>query len=130
LIPKDLINILRHKSEKDKTEKNIIAMAEDRRIILFIKFVFISSFVYNTSYITKYKGRNMAILSELVKVNEQPHARKNVIGDYCFNENYFQIRTYKAGDISRTEGQKQNIQIDKDMALQLINLLNQFIEQN
>ena len=71
----------------------------------------------------------MAIISDLVKVNEQPNARTNVSGDYCFDENYFQIRTYKAGDTNRIEGQKQNIQLDKEMASRLINLLTQFIEQ-
>ena len=72
----------------------------------------------------------MAILSELVNINEQPNARTNVSGDYCFDRNYFQIRTYKAGDVNRTEGQKQNIQLDKEMAQSLVKLLNQFIEQN
>ena len=71
----------------------------------------------------------MAILSELVNVNEQPNARTSVSGDYCFNNNYFQIRTYKAGDTNRTEGQKQNIQLDKEMAQNLVILLNQFIEK-
>jgi len=70
----------------------------------------------------------MAILSELVSVNEQPNARTSVSGDYCFDRNYFQIRTYKAGDTSRT--QKKNIQLDKEMAQSLVRLLNQFIEQH
>ena len=51
----------------------------------------------------------MAILSELINVNEKPKARTIVLGDYCFDDNYFQIRTYKEGDTTRTEGQKQNI---------------------
>jgi len=72
----------------------------------------------------------MAILSELVSVNEQPNARTSVSGDYCFDRNYFQIRTYKAGDTSRTQGQKQNIQLNKEMAQSLVRLLNQFIEQH
>ncbi len=35
----------------------------------------------------------MAILRELVKVNEQLNVRTEVVGDYCFDKNYFQIRT-------------------------------------
>ena len=72
----------------------------------------------------------MAILSELVKVNEQPNARTTVSGDYCFDRNYFQIRTYKAGDLNRTKGQKQNIQLNKEMAQNLVKLLNQFLEKS
>ncbi len=72
----------------------------------------------------------MAILSELINVNEKPKARTIVLGDYCFDDNYFQIRTYKEGDATRAEGQKQNIQIDKEMALKLVTLLNRFIKQN
>ena len=71
----------------------------------------------------------MAILNKLVYVNEQPNARTSVSGDYCFDNNYFQIRTYKAGDINQTEGQKQNIQLNKEMAQKLIELLNQFVKQ-
>ena len=66
------------------------------------------------------KDGKMAILTNIVRVNEQPNARTNVSGDYCFDKNYFQIRTYKAGDTNRTYGQKQNIQLDKDMAVKLI----------
>ena len=72
----------------------------------------------------------MAILRELIKVNERPNAKTEVVGDCYFDKNYFQIRTYKAGDTSRTEGQKQNIQINKKMAAELINPLNQFINQS
>jgi len=72
----------------------------------------------------------MAILSNLTNVNEQPNARTSVYGDYCFDRNYFQIRTYKAGDTNRSEGQKQNIQMDKAMAENLVRLLKQFIDQN
>jgi len=72
----------------------------------------------------------MAVLSELIKVNEEPIIRTSVLGDYCFNEKYFQIRTYKAGDINRKEGSKQNIQFDKEIASELVKLLNQFIKQN
>ena len=72
----------------------------------------------------------MAILSNLVHINETPNARTNVYGDYCFDRNYFQIRTYKAGDTTRSEGQKQNIQLDVEMAKELRTLLNQFIEQH
>lgn len=72
----------------------------------------------------------MAILSKLTNVNAQPNARTSVSGDYCFNRNYFQIRTYKAGDASRSESSKQNIQLDQAMAENLVRFLNQFIDQN
>ncbi len=42
----------------------------------------------------------------------------------------FKLEHNKAGDTNRTEGQKQNIQIDKKMAAELINLLNQFVNKS
>ena len=69
----------------------------------------------------------MAIINNLKYVNEVPNVRTLVEADYCYNKNYFQIRTYKTGDVKMEFGAKQNIQIDKQMAKKLIHILNEFI---
>lgn len=71
----------------------------------------------------------MAFINELVKVNDIPQVRTGVSADYCFNEHAFQIRTYKAGDSQRTEGSKQNLQLNKQMAQELIAKLQDFVDQ-
>lgn len=71
----------------------------------------------------------MAFIRELVHVNETPQNRTAVSSDYCFNESAFQIRTYKNGDTLRAEGSKQNIQLNREMALELINKLQDFVNQ-
>jgi hypothetical protein len=55
--------------------------------------------------------------------------KTEIIGDYCYDQKYFQIRTYKSGDIKMEESPKQNIQLDKKMAVELINLLSDFIKE-
>lgn len=71
----------------------------------------------------------MAFVNELIKVNDTPKVRSGVSADYCFNESAFQIRTYKAGDLQRTDGSKQNLQLNKQMAQELIVKLQAFVEQ-
>ncbi|EHJ9962204.1 hypothetical protein KB977_004626 [Vibrio parahaemolyticus] len=71
----------------------------------------------------------MAFINELVKVNDIPKVRSGVSADYCFNESAFQIRTYKDGDSQRTEGSKQNLQLNKKMARELIAKLQDFVDQ-
>lgn len=71
----------------------------------------------------------MAFIRELVHVNETPQNRTAVSADYCFNKSAFQIRTYKNGDTLRSEGSKQNIQLNREMVLGLINKLQDFVNQ-
>lgn len=49
-----------------------------------------------------------------------------VIADVIIENDYFQIRTYAAGDTEREKGSKQNIQLTKEKAKELISLLEVF----
>jgi len=71
----------------------------------------------------------MAIIKDIIRTNKQSHAQKVVSADYYYDNMYFQISTYKAGDVHRTEGKKQIIQFDKETARSLIDLLNEFLKQ-
>lgn len=71
----------------------------------------------------------MAIIKDLHLCSDKPQVRTAVSADYCFDQSLFQIRTYKDGDKNRSEGSKQNIQIDKDMAQIIINQLQAFVNQ-
>lgn len=69
----------------------------------------------------------MALITNLIHTNNAPTARTSVVADYSFSGTIFQIRTYKEGDTSRVEGQKQNIEIDKEMASKIVGYLKEFI---
>lgn len=71
----------------------------------------------------------MAQINSIVHSNDEPNPRTAVSADYSFNENYFQIRTYKEGDVNRNDTSKQNIQFDREKAQELISLLNDFLNQ-
>ena len=71
----------------------------------------------------------MAIIRELIFCEDTLQNRTFVSADYCYDRNLFQIRTYKSGDQTRSEGSKQNIQIDRKMAKEIIDKLNQFLNQ-
>jgi hypothetical protein len=71
----------------------------------------------------------MAIIKDLYLCNDKPQVRSAVSADYCFDQSLFQIRTYKDGDKNRSEGSKQNIQINKDMAQVIIKRLQEFLNQ-
>ena len=68
-------------------------------------------------------------INDLEKVETNINKRTSVLGDYSYDKAHFQIRTYKAGDRNKSEGHKQNIQIDKNMAKNLIEYLTIFVEQ-
>ena len=53
----------------------------------------------------------------------------SVLCDITFNKMYFQIRTYAMGDIDRSKGSKQNIQLTKEKAIQIRKYLDEFINQ-
>ncbi len=70
----------------------------------------------------------MAVIDRFIKLEEVPGIpQTNVSADYCFDESTFQLRTYKDGDTSREEGSKQNIQLSKPMAKELVKILQEFI---
>jgi hypothetical protein len=71
----------------------------------------------------------MAVIKELIFCDDKPQGRTFVSADYCYDRSLFQIRTYKAGDQSRCGGVKQHIQIDKNMANEIIEKLQIFLEQ-
>ncbi|MCI5147621.1 MAG: hypothetical protein D3923_19315 [Candidatus Electrothrix sp. AR3] len=73
----------------------------------------------------------MALVNELVEVDDPVNAGSGgVAADYCFNESIFQIRTYKKGDNTRACGSKQNVQLSKKMAADLLEKLQTFIDQS
>ena len=71
----------------------------------------------------------MAIIKKLIPCDDDPQSRTSVVADYCYDRYLFQIRTYKAGDLNRSENSKQNIQIDKEMAKIIIEKLQIFVGQ-
>lgn len=71
----------------------------------------------------------MAVLGKVIR---EKHERINfrsgeVVADVIIDRDYFQLRTYAKGDLERENGSKQNIQLDKDKAIELRDLLNEFI---
>jgi two-component sensor histidine kinase len=72
----------------------------------------------------------MAQINDIIRSGDEPNPRTSVSADYSFNENIFQLRTYKEGDVNRNDTSKQNIQLDIKKAQELINLLNDFVNQD
>ena len=71
----------------------------------------------------------MAVIGEIIK-EHQNHINirgGEVLADVVTDKDYFQIRTYAMGDYDRKNGSKQNIQLTKDKAIELRNLLDKFI---
>lgn len=71
----------------------------------------------------------MAVLGKVIR---EKHERINfrsgeVVADVIIERDYFQLRTYAKGDLERENGSKQNIQLDRDKAIELRDLLNEFI---
>ena len=71
----------------------------------------------------------MAQIKDIHQVESEPSARTQVSADYSFSQNLFQMRTYREGDTSRTQQPTQNIQLDKNMAEDLIVKLAKFLNQ-
>jgi len=74
----------------------------------------------------------MAILGKIVKLNnESVNIRPGeVVADIIIDRQYLQIRTYAMGDIERERGSKQNIQITKEKAIELKEILEKFIQNS
>ncbi|WP_418637729.1 hypothetical protein [Winogradskyella sp.] len=71
----------------------------------------------------------MALLGKIIKedkflINIRPG---EVVSDVIIEKDYLQLRTYAMGDIDRERGFKQNIQLSKEKAKELIILLEQFV---
>ena len=71
----------------------------------------------------------MALIKEFKLVNKNINISSEVVSDYSFDKNFFEIRTYKNNDTERKESTKQNIQLNKEKAKELINLLTDFINK-
>ena len=71
----------------------------------------------------------MAVLGRIIKETEDKISIRQgeVIADVIIEKQYMQIRTYAMGDLDRQRGSKQNIQMDKEKAKELRDLLNEFI---
>ncbi len=52
-----------------------------------------------------------------------------VIGDIIIDGDYLQLRTYAAGDMTRENGSKQNIQFTREKAIEFKEILQNFIER-
>lgn len=73
----------------------------------------------------------MAVLSKIIKETEGRISirRGDVVGDVIIKPLWIQIRTYAVGDSKREHGAKQNIQLDRDKAKELRDLLDEFINR-
>jgi len=73
----------------------------------------------------------MAVLGKLIREKEDSVNIRlgDVIGDVIIERHWMQLRTYRMGDLDRSRGSKQNIQLDKDKAIELRNLLDEFLSK-
>lgn len=72
----------------------------------------------------------MALIKKLVKEDViDIKARSQVVADYGYSDLYFQLRTYRDGDVERKDGVKQHIQLDKRFAKELVHILIDFISK-
>ena len=71
----------------------------------------------------------LAIIKILEPVNKDISTSTSVVAEYDMNENFFSIWSYKEGDVCKTEGVKQNMQFDKEIARQLRDALNVFLKE-
>lgn len=72
----------------------------------------------------------MAVIGEIIK-EHQNHINirgGEVLADVVISKDFFQLRTYAMGDYDRKNGSKQNIQLTKEKAFEIRNMLNKFIE--
>lgn len=71
----------------------------------------------------------MALLGDIIienvgQINIRP---TEVIGDIIIDGDYLQLRTYAAGDVTRENGSKQNIQFNRKKAIEFRDILDSFI---
>ncbi|HET8886001.1 MAG TPA: hypothetical protein VFM70_06575 [Salinimicrobium sp.] len=72
----------------------------------------------------------MAVIGKFIKEHQNYINIRGgeVLADVVTDKDHFQIRTYSMGDYDRKNGAKQNIQLTKEKAIELRNLLDRFIE--
>ena len=71
----------------------------------------------------------MAVIKKFfLKQRRYLRVHSDVVADLSYNEELFQIRTYKAGDDNCKENTKQNLQLTKEGAAELIKYLNNFLD--
>ena len=73
----------------------------------------------------------MALLGKILiektdKINLKPGS---VLGDVIIEKEYLQLRTYAMGDNEKERGSKQNIQFNKEKALEFLNILESFLNK-
>lgn len=68
----------------------------------------------------------MARITSLNRIHKDIRINSSIVADYNMDGQFFSIWSYKNGDLSRTEGVKQSMQFDKEMAQKLRDALNQF----
>ena len=69
----------------------------------------------------------MARIISLDRIHKDIHVNSSIVADYDMDDQFFSIWSYKQGDLDRTEGVKQNMQFDKEMARELRDALDQFL---
>lgn len=71
----------------------------------------------------------MAVIKKFfIRPRKDLRINSDVVADLSFDKELFQIRTYKAGDDNRSENTKQNLQLTRDGAKELIKHLQSFLE--
>jgi len=71
----------------------------------------------------------MAVIKKFfIKPHKTLRVHSDVVADLSFDRNLFQIRTYKAGDDNRSENTKQNLQLTREGAKELVKHLQSFLE--
>lgn len=73
----------------------------------------------------------MAVLGRIIREREDriQIRQGDVICDVIIEPIWMQLRTYAMGDLPRERGTKQNIQFDKEKAIELRDFLEEFINQ-
>ena len=73
----------------------------------------------------------MALIGEIIrdKIDRINIRGGQVVADVIIEKDYIQFRTYKMGDTDRQEGSKQNIQLNREKALEVKRLLEEFLKR-
>ena len=71
----------------------------------------------------------MARVISLDRTHKDIRPNSDIVADYNMDGRFFSIWSFKQGDLDRTEGSKQNLQFDKQMAQKLRDALNQFLNE-
>lgn len=74
----------------------------------------------------------MALLGKILieKTDKIKLRSGSVLGDVIFEKEYLQLRTYAMGDTEMQKGSTQNIQFNKEKALEFKEILENFLTQS